>query len=61
MKAKDLIGKKINFEVKYDGIKYKDIFIPHYVNESKNSVPILYDKNRDRWCTLDYAIKNLIK
>tara|TARA_R110001606_G_C15280677_1_gene640496 strand:- start:90 stop:275 length:186 start_codon:yes stop_codon:yes gene_type:complete len=61
MKAKDLIGKKINFEVEYGDIKYNDVFIPYYVNESENSVPILYDKDKDRWCTLDYAIKNLIK
>jgi hypothetical protein len=61
MKAKDLIGKKINFEVEYGGLKYNDVFIPYYVNESENRVPILYDKYKDRWCTLDYAIKNLIK
>jgi len=61
MKAKDLIGKKINFEVEYGDIKYNDCFIPYYVNESENSVTILYDKDKDRWCTLDYAIKNIIK
>ena len=61
MKAKDLIGKKINFEVEYDGIKYNDVFIPYYVNKSENRVAILHDKDRDRWCTLDYAIKNLKK